>query len=99
MFVWVCELQTTKPEHGWKIKTDRFFVGKRYTSRASNDLSDGQEKSENLMSDFIKSLISAFSRWNLINLGVEILIRTESSINLSYNYTVRFIGYDSVQTR
>ena len=25
MFVWVCEQQTPKPEHGCKIKTNRFF--------------------------------------------------------------------------
>ena len=24
MFVWVCELQTPRPEHGYKIKTDLF---------------------------------------------------------------------------
>ena len=28
MFVWVCELQTPKPEHGCKIKADRFLAGK-----------------------------------------------------------------------
>ena len=25
VFVWVCELQTPKPEHGCKIKTEGFF--------------------------------------------------------------------------
>ena len=27
-FVWVCELQTPTPDHGYKIKTERFLTSK-----------------------------------------------------------------------
>ena len=56
MFVWVCEQQTPKPEHGCKIKTDCFLAIKSiHTSGASHDLSDGQERIENLMADFVRN--------------------------------------------
>ena len=44
--VQVFDLQTPKPEHGCKIKTDYFFGWEIYTVmiEASYDLSGGQEK-------------------------------------------------------
>ena len=53
-FIWVCEQQTPKPEHGCKIKTDR-FSGCQITGGASHDLSDGQERIENLLADFVRN--------------------------------------------
>ena len=43
MFVWVCELQTSKPEHGCKINRIAFWLANSYTGGARYDISDGQE--------------------------------------------------------
>ena len=57
-FAWVCELQTLKPEHGYKIKTDRFLASKLTDKWANYDFSDGQEEIENHTLDSMK--IDAF---------------------------------------
>ena len=48
-FVWVLEAADTKPEHGYEIKTDRFWLGNSYTNRANYDLSDGQESDSKII--------------------------------------------------